>query len=197
MAQRGLSSRIIGTVSVLAAATAMVVGSSAGAQKPPADLTVLPPTPTDYTPKKTSWGDWDFTGTWPIENIASTRILFQRQKTYGNRIWVTKEEHDKRIANATRSDGSYNPEGGLNAGGTQGLADWVKNSDYSWRTSMLVKPADGQHPPGEIVAGKNAVVVGTGTAAVRLGEVQAVGRRPMSAAEWARGQRLEGGEVLR
>ncbi|MBO9574435.1 MAG: hypothetical protein J7494_01740 [Sphingobium sp.] len=147
MRQRGLSSRIIGTVSILAAATAMLVGTSAGAQKPPADLTVLPPTPTDYTPKKTSWGDWDFTGTWPIENIASTRILFQRQKTYGNRIWITKEEHDKRIANASRSDGSYNPEGGLNAGGTQGLADWVKNSNFSWRTSMLVKPADGQLPP--------------------------------------------------
>src|SRR4051794_30361543 len=30
-------------------------------------------------------------------------------------------------------------------------------------------PADGQLPPGEIVAGKTAVVVGTGTAALRIG----------------------------
>jgi methionyl-tRNA formyltransferase len=59
-----------------------------------------------------------------------------------------------------------------------------------------IGPADGQLPPGEIVAGKSAVVVGTGTAAVRLGEVQAVGKRPMPAADWARGQRLAGGEVL-
>jgi methionyl-tRNA formyltransferase len=57
-------------------------------------------------------------------------------------------------------------------------------------------PADGQLPPGEIVAGKNAVVVGTGTTALRLGEVQAVGKRPMPAADWARGARLTGGEVL-
>ncbi|HEX4685401.1 MAG TPA: methionyl-tRNA formyltransferase [Nocardioides sp.] len=57
-------------------------------------------------------------------------------------------------------------------------------------------PADGQLPPGEIVAGKRAVVVGTGTAALRLGEVQAVGKRPMPAADWARGLRLNGGEVL-
>lgn len=57
-------------------------------------------------------------------------------------------------------------------------------------------PADGQLPPGELVAGKNAVVVGTGTAALRLGEVQAVGKRPMPAADWARGARLVGGEVL-
>jgi methionyl-tRNA formyltransferase len=52
-----------------------------------------------------------------------------------------------------------------------------------------LEPADGQLPPGEIVAGKNAVVVGTGTAALRLGDVQAVGKRPMPAADWARGLR--------
>jgi methionyl-tRNA formyltransferase len=57
-------------------------------------------------------------------------------------------------------------------------------------------PADGQLPPGELVAGKRVVVVGTGTAALRLGEVQAVGRRSMPAAEWARGLRLTGGEVF-
>ncbi len=57
-------------------------------------------------------------------------------------------------------------------------------------------PADGNLPPGELMAGKNAVVVGTGTGAVRLGEVQAVGKRPMAAADWARGLRLVGGEVL-
>jgi len=57
-------------------------------------------------------------------------------------------------------------------------------------------PADGQLPPGEIVAGKSAVVVGTGTVALRLGEVQPVGKRPMGAADWARGVRLTGGEVL-
>ena len=47
--------------------------------------------------------------------------------------------------------------------------------------------------PGELVAGKNAVVVGTGTAAVRLGEVQAVGKRPMAAADWARGAAARAG----
>ena len=57
-------------------------------------------------------------------------------------------------------------------------------------------PADGQLPPGEIVAGKSTVVVGTGTDALRLGEVQPVGKRPMAAADWARGVRLTGGEVL-
>jgi methionyl-tRNA formyltransferase len=57
-------------------------------------------------------------------------------------------------------------------------------------------PADGNLPPGEVMAGKNAVVVGTGTVAVRLGEVQAVGKRPTPAADWARGLRLAGGEAF-
>jgi methionyl-tRNA formyltransferase len=59
-----------------------------------------------------------------------------------------------------------------------------------------VTPADGALPPGEVMAGKKAVVVGTGSGAVRLGDVQAVGKRPMPAADWARGLRLAGGEVL-
>jgi methionyl-tRNA formyltransferase len=59
-----------------------------------------------------------------------------------------------------------------------------------------VTPADGNLPPGELMAGKSVVVVGTGTGAVRLGDVQAVGKRPMPAADWARGLRLAGGEVL-
>jgi methionyl-tRNA formyltransferase len=57
-------------------------------------------------------------------------------------------------------------------------------------------PADGQLPSGELVAGKEHVVVGTGTAALRLGDVQAVGKRPIPAADWARGSHLNGGAVL-
>jgi methionyl-tRNA formyltransferase len=59
-----------------------------------------------------------------------------------------------------------------------------------------LRPADGQLAPGEVVAGKTVVVVGTGTAAVCLGEVQPVGKRAMAAADWARGARLSDGEVL-
>jgi methionyl-tRNA formyltransferase len=56
--------------------------------------------------------------------------------------------------------------------------------------------ADGALAPGELAVGKNVVVVGSGSTALRLGDVQAVGKRPMPAADWARGLRLTGGEVL-
>ena len=47
--------------------------------------------------------------------------------------------------------------------------------------------------PGELLIGKNEVLVGTGTDAVRLGEVQAVGKRRMAAADWARGLQARDG----
>ena len=50
--------------------------------------------------------------------------------------------------------------------------------------------------PGELRAGKREVLVGTGSAAVRLDVVIAEGRRPMPAADWARGLRLEPGEAF-
>ncbi len=43
--------------------------------------------------------------------------------------------------------------------------------------------------PGELVAERHTVFVGTGTCPVRLGEVQAQGKRRMTASDWARGLR--------
>jgi methionyl-tRNA formyltransferase len=48
-------------------------------------------------------------------------------------------------------------------------------------------------PPGVLEVGKNHVLVGTGTEAVRLGEVKAHGRKLMPAADWGRGARIETG----
>ncbi|CAN7412455.1 methionyl-tRNA formyltransferase [Terrabacter sp. LjRoot27] len=47
---------------------------------------------------------------------------------------------------------------------------------------------------GELRVTKKAVLVGTGTGPVRLGTVQAHGKKPMPAADWARGTRIEAGE---
>ena len=50
--------------------------------------------------------------------------------------------------------------------------------------------------PGVIVATKQAVSVGTAAGTVRLGTVQPHGKKLMAAADWARGVRLDSGEVL-
>jgi methionyl-tRNA formyltransferase len=55
---------------------------------------------------------------------------------------------------------------------------------------------DGAAPPdlapGELFAGRQAVFAGTGSRPVRLGEVQAPGKRRMNATEWARGLHADG-----
>ena len=119
------------------------------AQERPDDLTELPPVPTDYTPDKTAWGDYDFTGTWPIENLNAGHILFQRPTQYGARFWVTDEEFARRLEAARGNDGNFAQasDEGVGAPGTQGLEEWFKTSDFGKRTSMLVSPADGQLPP--------------------------------------------------
>ncbi|MBO3087176.1 methionyl-tRNA formyltransferase [Cellulomonas dongxiuzhuiae] len=50
--------------------------------------------------------------------------------------------------------------------------------------------------PGELRADKREVLVGTGAGAVRLGDVTPPGKRPMPAADWARGARPAAGTVL-
>lgn len=59
------------------------------------------------------------------------------------------------------------------------------------------KNANGRDiPAGEVVASKRAVQVGTASGVVVLGAVQPPGKKPMAASDWARGVRLEPGEVL-
>ena len=145
MSCRRLASRIAMTACAIAATAAVLAGpTGALAQQSPADLSVLPPVSTDFTPKKTAWGDPDFRGTFPIENLNGVRILFQRPKAYGNRFFLTDAEYAKRLAAAEKSDASFSE--GLNGRGTQGLVGWVKTAPFAHRTSMLVDPADGQLP---------------------------------------------------
>ena len=50
--------------------------------------------------------------------------------------------------------------------------------------------------PGELLVTKRAVLVGTGSVPVELGEVVPTGKKAMAAADWARGIRIETGERL-
>jgi methionyl-tRNA formyltransferase len=61
-----------------------------------------------------------------------------------------------------------------------------------------VRAVDATPPlkPGELHPEKRRVLVGTAGDAVELGEVRPVGKRAMPAADWARGVRIEPGELL-
>jgi hypothetical protein len=137
-----------GALAQAAPAKPAAAAATVKAFTPPADLTKLQPVDTSYTPPKTAWGDYDFAHTWQIEYLNAARILFQRPKAFGTRNYVTPEEFARRIAAAQRSDANFSNEGqGLNAGGTQGLANWLTRTEFGHRTSMLIDPVDGQLPP--------------------------------------------------
>ena len=74
------------------------------------------------------------------------------------------------------------------------LSCGVQTSDLVERTSQGIDPE--KLAPGEVHVTKKAVFVGTGTTPVRLGPVQAPGKKPMPATDWARGARLDEGSVL-
>ncbi|MFH8801508.1 methionyl-tRNA formyltransferase [Streptomyces sp. NPDC017936] len=61
---------------------------------------------------------------------------------------------------------------------------------------IQVQPVPGRDDlaPGALAVGKNSVHVGTGSYAVELLWVQAQGKKPMRAADWARGVRIADGE---
>lgn len=145
MARKGLFTKF--AIAAGVASMALTAGIAA-AQERPADLTYLPPVPTDYEPDKLPWGDYDFTGTFPIEPINNGHILFQRPAHYGDRFWVTDEEFERRLAAARGNDGNFTQanENGIGAGGTTGLEAWFLNTDWAKSTAMLVSPADGQLP---------------------------------------------------
>jgi methionyl-tRNA formyltransferase len=58
------------------------------------------------------------------------------------------------------------------------------------------RPVPGSGPAGQVVEARRGLVVAAGTGAVALEEVLPEGRRRMSGAEFARGQRIEPGERL-
>jgi methionyl-tRNA formyltransferase len=71
----------------------------------------------------------------------------------------------------------------------------------TWRDDRLrlgpVEPVDADGlAPGEVAAGADGIVVGTGRGAVRLGQVQPAGKRMLPAADWARGARPSSGERM-
>ena len=57
--------------------------------------------------------------------------------------------------------------------------------------------ADGEQlKPGELRVERKQVLAGTASQPVRLGDVQAQGKKRMPATDWARGVRVEPGEQL-
>lgn len=129
---------IIAAASLAALAAA---GAPALAQGVPADLTTMPPVSDEYRPARTSWGDPDFTGTWPINDIADLPV--NRPARYGDRFWKTPEEIAAEQGRIETLEEAYAAE---EEDATIGLGHWIEYKAGVLRTSMIVAPASGQLP---------------------------------------------------
>ncbi len=122
-----------------AAALSIALALPAGAQD---DLTVMPPVQTDFQPKRTAWGDPDYRGTWPINDVAELPV--NRPDQYGDRFFKTDEELAAEQARATELETRYAKE---EQEETIGTGHWIEYLAGARRTSMVVEPASGKLPP--------------------------------------------------
>ena len=74
---------------------------------------------------------------------------------------------------------------------------WAEFRDERLKLGPVTVVDEPGPPPGELVIERKRVLVGTATKPLRLGEVQAPGKKRMAATDWARGTRIEQGERLR
>jgi hypothetical protein len=107
----------------------------------PKELYVLPPVPHDYQPKKTSWGDPDLSGMWPIDSIGG--LTLQRPVVMGKRVWLTDEEFKVIEARMEKSREAPAAETKANK---LGMGNWVEMTGSGRRTSLIVDPPNGRLP---------------------------------------------------
>lgn len=69
---------------------------------------------------------------------------------------------------------------------------WSTIGEQRIKLGPVTHTTDPHMQPGDIHVTKNRILVGTGTTPVSLGRVQPSGKKPMLAADWARGTMIEG-----
>jgi hypothetical protein len=95
-----------------------------------------------YVAPKTPWGDPDLNGVWP--DIDMVRVPVQRAAQYGNRLFMTPEEH---AAVEKREQDQITRMANDGAGGATGAPGWwVEWGTSQLQTSLIVDPPDGRMP---------------------------------------------------
>ena len=126
-------------VRMLAAAVMATAAMPTVAQAP--DLSIVPPVPKSYQPKKTAWGDPDLRGGWPIDFLNGTPM--QRDPKQGNHMFLSDEEFAERTKKIETAAGRYAKE---ESGDKLGQGHWVEMGAASRRTSLLIDPPNGILP---------------------------------------------------
>jgi methionyl-tRNA formyltransferase len=131
-----------------------------------------------------------------LDGLEEGRLVAQPQPAEGVSIAPKIEVDDARIAWSRPALAVDR----LVRGCTPAPGAWTTFRGERLKVGPLALAAPDEAPgadrlaPGSVLVTKKAVYVGTGTVPVRLGQVQAHGKKAMAAADWARGTRIEPGE---
>ncbi len=79
---------------------------------------------------------------------------------------------------------------------TPAPGSWTELGDVRLKIGPVTMTDEEPLPAGAVSVSKKSVLVGTGSAPVLLSTVQAPGRKPMAAADWARGAHIDSDAVL-
>ena len=94
-----------------------------------------------WTVPRTSWGDPDLRGRWPLE-VGGTPM--QRPEALGDKAFLTDEEYQAALDDAAVSAGAYDRE---QEAGRLGSGHWFEWGRPLRQTSLIVEPANGRIPP--------------------------------------------------
>jgi hypothetical protein len=112
----------------------------AGCNKP--EATDADGSDTGYVVPRTTWGDPDLQGMWPIDKLNGTPV--QRPETFGERRLLTDAEFAERVERLRGLNARYDQEVAANKMGT---GHWAEMGEPNRLTSLIVEPANGRVPP--------------------------------------------------
>ncbi len=115
----------------LAVAVAMVAGALPG-------LALA----AEWKQPKTSWGDPDLQGMWPVVHLIS--VPLQRPEKYGNRLQFTDAEMAEQKKAIEARNNRYKEEDSQDR---IGMGHWAEVTDLPTQTSLIVDPPNGRLPP--------------------------------------------------
>jgi hypothetical protein len=100
------------------------------------------PTSDGYAVPRTTWGDPDLQGMWPIDRLNGTPV--QRPESFGERRLLTEEEYAERVERLRGLNARYDEEIATNK---MGIGHWAEMGEPNRLTSLIVEPANGRVPP--------------------------------------------------
>lgn len=100
------------------------------------------PPPPGWAVPRTSWGDPDLRGMWPIDYLSATPR--ERAPGFGTRAFLTPEEYSAAISSAEAQMDRYEAEEQANL---MAMGHWNERQLPLRQNSLILEPADGRYPP--------------------------------------------------